>query len=228
MPRDRNALPFCEPYYTRIIARSFEIWHEVNGIPTSSTPYRWYWLLQDVTEYSYILRLIDWWKPKKVLEIGYGYGGSAICLRLLLPHALIVHVDIDNYISPKTTHDKVLTGHNVAKWLMSQGKWVFLWCDSTNPSIAEYLRLRFGLFDLLIIDGNHTYNYVKSDYLLYSTVVRKGGLIVFHDSRKEHQLEGSYDVRRVISDLKLRGYEVYNYKADRTPGLFWAIKGIER
>ena len=35
--------------------------------------------------------------------------------------------------------------------------------------------------DLLHIDGDHTYEGVKQDYLLYSAMVREGGLIAFHD-----------------------------------------------
>jgi predicted O-methyltransferase YrrM len=35
--------------------------------------------------------------------------------------------------------------------------------------------------DLLFIDGDHSYEGVKKDYETYSTLVRKGGVIAFHD-----------------------------------------------
>ena len=35
--------------------------------------------------------------------------------------------------------------------------------------------------DLLFIDGDHSYEGVRKDYELYTPLVRKGGLIVFHD-----------------------------------------------
>ena len=35
--------------------------------------------------------------------------------------------------------------------------------------------------DFLFIDGDHSYNGVKKDFEMYSPLVRKGGLIVFHD-----------------------------------------------
>jgi predicted O-methyltransferase YrrM len=35
--------------------------------------------------------------------------------------------------------------------------------------------------DLLFIDGDHTYDGVRSDYSMYSPLVRRGGLIAFHD-----------------------------------------------
>lgn len=35
--------------------------------------------------------------------------------------------------------------------------------------------------DFLFIDGDHTYEGVKKDFEMYSPLVRKGGLIAFHD-----------------------------------------------
>ena len=36
--------------------------------------------------------------------------------------------------------------------------------------------------DFLFIDGDHSYEGVKKDFEMYSPFVRKGGLIVFHDT----------------------------------------------
>jgi hypothetical protein len=35
--------------------------------------------------------------------------------------------------------------------------------------------------DLLFIDGDHTYEGVKADYDLYGPLVRRGGVLAFHD-----------------------------------------------
>jgi predicted O-methyltransferase YrrM len=35
--------------------------------------------------------------------------------------------------------------------------------------------------DFLMIDGDHRYEGVKSDFLLYSCLMKEGGLIAFHD-----------------------------------------------
>jgi predicted O-methyltransferase YrrM len=35
--------------------------------------------------------------------------------------------------------------------------------------------------DFLFIDGDHTYEGVKRDFELYSPLVKKGGIIAFHD-----------------------------------------------
>ena len=38
-------------------------------------------------------------------------------------------------------------------------------------------------FDFIFIDGDHTYDAVKSDYLKYKNYLKRGGLLFFHDSR---------------------------------------------
>ena len=36
-------------------------------------------------------------------------------------------------------------------------------------------------FDFLFIDGDHTYEGVKTDFEMYSPLVRQGGLVALHD-----------------------------------------------
>ena len=38
-----------------------------------------------------------------------------------------------------------------------------------------------GMVDLLFIDGDHRYDGVRKDFEMYSPLVRKGGIIAFHD-----------------------------------------------
>ncbi len=37
------------------------------------------------------------------------------------------------------------------------------------------------MVDVLFIDGDHTYEGVKKDFELYSSLVKVGGIIAFHD-----------------------------------------------
>ncbi len=39
---------------------------------------------------------------------------------------------------------------------------------------------------MLWIDGSHIYEDVKKDFLLWSKFLKKGGIIVFHDSNKKN------------------------------------------
>jgi predicted O-methyltransferase YrrM len=55
--------------------------------------------------------------------------------------------------------------------------------DSKNclPILKETIGGKNTKIDFLMIDGDHTYNGVKADFELYSKLVRKGGVIAFHD-----------------------------------------------
>jgi len=37
------------------------------------------------------------------------------------------------------------------------------------------------MIDLLFIDGDHRYEGVRKDFEMYSPLVRKGGIVAFHD-----------------------------------------------
>lgn len=41
--------------------------------------------------------------------------------------------------------------------------------------------------DLLFIDGDHTYEGVKKDFDLYSTILSKNGIIIIHDTDEEYE-----------------------------------------
>ncbi len=51
--------------------------------------------------------------------------------------------------------------------------------NSTKRKLARILGRR--KVDLLFIDGDHTYEGVKKDFLMYSPFMRKDGIIAFHD-----------------------------------------------
>ncbi|MEM4297390.1 MAG: class I SAM-dependent methyltransferase, partial [Nitrososphaerota archaeon] len=111
--------------------------------------------------------------------------------------------------------------------LLQQGNWYFIHGDSTDPTIVRRLGVWFGLFDVLIIDGNHRSYFVKTDYRLYSSMVRIGGLIVFHDSRRDTQRRGIIEVRGALDELGLKGFDVDSRKKivrlSLGLGFFWTI-----
>lgn len=56
--------------------------------------------------------------------------------------------------------------------------------------------------DLVFIDGDHSYEGVKSDWLLYEPLVRAGGLVLFHDKMNTREFPG---IARLI-DEEIRPY----------------------
>ena len=72
--------------------------------------------------------------------------------------------------------------------------------------------------DFLFIDGDHSYEGVKQDFLLYAKYVRKGGIIAFHDIMKDDlpgnvcgvdrfwaRMKTVYQHREIVADRKQIG-----------------------
>lgn len=54
--------------------------------------------------------------------------------------------------------------------------------DSTSQKVQEKVGRLQMKYDLMLIDGNHTYEYVKEDYAYYNNFIKSGGLLIFHDT----------------------------------------------
>ena len=52
--------------------------------------------------------------------------------------------------------------------------------DSTSKRIIDLVS-KLGKYDLIFIDANHTYEYVKKDFENFKPFLEKGGVIGFHD-----------------------------------------------
>ena len=65
----------------------------------------------------------------------------------------------------------------------STQKIYLLRADSHDPSTLKKVKeiLKSKPLDFLFIDADHTYEGVRKDFEMYSKLVRKGGIIAFHD-----------------------------------------------
>lgn len=134
---------------------------------------------------SEILGLADLVKelqPRTVVEIGTATGGTLFTWCVLShPEAVIVSIDLPGGIHGggypywKTFLYK--------KFASSQQRMHLFRGSSHDPAMLSRLKsvLPNGGVDFLFIDGDHTYAGVKQDYEMYAPLVRKGGLIAFHD-----------------------------------------------
>lgn len=121
-------------------------------------------------------------RPARALEIGTAHGGTLLFLtRLASPQATIVSID--------------LPGGKFGGGYSSRCKWFYQrfarrkQClhlfrgDSHSNEMLDRVKAAFEghPLDYLFIDGDHRYDGVKSDFEMYGPMVRKGGLIAFHD-----------------------------------------------
>jgi len=138
--------------------------------------------LQIRSEIASLLRMVSQIHPRYVLEIGTANGGTLFLFaRIASSDATLISADLPR--------GKFGGGYpeSMAQLFRSFGKEGqvihLLRADSHNPSTLSKVKdlLAGNALDLLFIDGDHTYEGVKKDYELYSPIVRKGGLVAFHD-----------------------------------------------
>ncbi|WP_338733345.1 class I SAM-dependent methyltransferase [Mangrovimonas cancribranchiae] len=122
-------------------------------------------------------------EPKIVVEIGTKKGGSFFMwARYLKPNHLI-SIDL-----PGGIHGGGFPKQKIPfmKYFLSDkknSKVSVVLGDSHKKETYNQLvnKLNGRQIDFLFIDGDHRYEGVKSDYEMYSGLVKKGGLIAFHD-----------------------------------------------
>jgi predicted O-methyltransferase YrrM len=121
-------------------------------------------------------------QPRTTVEIGTATGGTLfIWCALAHPDATIVSIDLPGGIHGggypywKTIVYKRFASANQKVHLLRG--------DSHSAAMLNQLKERLAgqPVDFLFIDGDHTYAGVKQDFDMYSPLVRKGGLIAFHD-----------------------------------------------
>ncbi len=139
-------------------------------------------------------------KPRTVLEIGTAKGGTLfLWTRLAEPDATIVSIDLPGGKFGGGYSNR--WGSIYKRFGRARQKLRLLRENSHDPGTRAKAEGIFGgrAVDLLFIDGDHTYEGVKQDWELYSPLVRKGGMIVFHD------VAGNYDdtqVKRFWDSIK--------------------------
>lgn len=138
--------------------------------------------------------------PKAVLEIGTFRGGTLyLWTRLAHPDAKIVSVDLPGgkfgggYSRMRTPIYRRFPRERQVLHLLR--------ANSHEANTFETVRGLFGEsgIDFLFIDGDHTYEGVKRDWEMYSPLVRKGGLVAFHDVARNY---GETQVKRCWDAIK--------------------------
>jgi cephalosporin hydroxylase len=128
---------------------------------------------QKIVELNMLQEFLADKEIKTVLEIGTFYGGTA-----LLWAKIVERLDGRVYC--------IDTDFHPGKQVYSNTPWdkyiIEISGNSHNPGLPKTVRnLSGGDFDMLFIDGDHSYEGVKNDFIFYSPLVKKNGYIIFHD-----------------------------------------------
>lgn len=155
-------------------------------------------------------------KPEYVLEIGTQDGGT---LYQWVKHAQvgakIVNVDILQG-QPETLPDV---------WQAWREDIELVTIVEYSHRALEQVKNELPYIDFLFIDGDHSYEGAKLDFLMYGPMVRDGGVIAFHDlmtptSGKQDHIQ----VGRLWREIQHAGYVTQELWAEESPS--WGGIGI--
>ena len=151
---------------------------------------------QNLQEFEELLKLYIELKPSKVVEIGSLYGWT---LQHFIHYAqqpsTVVSIDfpVRKFVGPhdpRAEKQEFFYKSVWPKWAKESNCKLYLLPEqSQQPLVLEQTKNIFNneQIDFLFIDGDHTYEGVKRDYEMYSPLVRKGGIVAFHDIGQNEQ-----------------------------------------
>ena len=138
--------------------------------------------LQNPWELKHFLERVAVRRPHVVVEIGTSAGGLLFAVAQLAdPTATLISIDLPD---PNDTAElRAAIPKILASLVRPTQKLIALRESSMLHSVREDVRafLDGRAVDLLIIDGDHSYGGVRSDFEMYAPLVGPAGLVAFHD-----------------------------------------------
>ena len=156
------------------------------------------------------------------MEIGTANGGALFCFARLAPRdATLISIDLPEgkfgggYPAEKIPFYEAFARPGQSLSLLRE--------DSHDPETLKRAKEILGnrQIDFLFIDGDHSYEGVKKDFETYSPLVRKGGIIAFHDvapkgipeltggvPRFWKEISGNYPTNVFIKDMDQTGFGI--------------------
>jgi predicted O-methyltransferase YrrM len=137
---------------------------------------------QKMRELTPVISLLKRRKLHTVVEIGTMQGGTLwLWCQLAQPDALIISIDLPGGKFGGGYKAKDLA--RFRSYAHEDQMLYFLRSDSHQKATKDEVTttLKGRTVDLLFIDGDHRYRGVKQDFVLYAPLVRKGGVVLFHD-----------------------------------------------
>ena len=162
--------------------------------------------MQKREEIKKMLSILGDQKVRLMLEIGTANGGTLFLFtRMLEPNAKIISLDLPGgQFGGGYEKFKI---HFFSKFAIKNQRIFLIRGNSHSKKSMSAVKsiVKEQQLDFLFIDGDHSYLGAKTDFLMYSPLVRKGGLIAFHDICK-----GPYDsvgeVNKFWNEVK-KGYK---------------------
>ncbi|MGI0134786.1 MAG: class I SAM-dependent methyltransferase [Candidatus Micrarchaeaceae archaeon] len=215
-PIQRRVALLAQLLFGMIVARHMDrerySWRRLVGW-TSRFASGFFSLLQIHEEIESLLIEVERLEPLNILEIGTAGGGTLFLLsRAATRDSVLISVDL-----PKGAWGGGYSWWrgSIYKQLLRPGQRCrLIRGDSHSASSLDGVKAALGgrSLDVLFIDGDHSYAGVRQDFNMYAPLVRRDGLIAFHDivvhppstktevSQFWNELKGSYEHKEFIKD----------------------------
>jgi len=164
-------------------------------------------------EGNFLYNLINEYKLKKCLEVGMAYGISSMYILLGLKKLKKDDIKLDS-IDPFQETQWNNFGVKLVKKI-KMDKYHKLYEDKSYIVLPKLLEKK-NEYDLIFIDGWHTFDYTLLDFFYANLLLRKGGIIVIDDAY--HQ--------GVNKCLKYLDSNYKNYKRIKSPSTVGAYEKI--
>ena len=201
---------------------------KINPFELASFAVHGYGAMQKIPEFAALIDLVDNGEPKIIMEIGAGRGGTSWAWSKLTKLDLLIVLDLPN--GPWGGTDLKATMEEIGG--NTDAKVVFIEGNSRNAEALAAVKLALlqlddsvAKIDFLLIDGDHSHDGVKSDFLTYKELVKDGGLIAFHDICV-HPPEAMCDVDKFWAELKASGISEDNYCEFIAEPVSWGGLGV--
>ena len=133
-------------------------------------------------EFRQLLIEVSRVRPRNMVEIGTASGGSLFAFAgVCAPDARIISVDLPHgHFGGGYPPWRIPIYRSFAR---ARQRLELVRGDSHDPTTRAQVRILLEQepIDFLFIDGDHTYDGVRADFEAYTPLVRRGGLIAFHD-----------------------------------------------
>ena len=159
----------------------------------------------------FVLKLIKQNKSKNILEIGVFNGNFALrMLEIAQKHNTeISYTGVDLFSSKFNSKIKVneVSLQPLAMSDVKEKLKVFndvkieLHSGYSKEVLPQFIGKK--KFDLILIDGGHSYETVKNDWLNSLQLISKNGIIIFDDySNRRGEKKGGFGIRKLINEIQ--------------------------
>ena len=148
---------------------------------------------------------------QNILEIGSGAGGTLYIWRNLASGE-VVSIDID-HAGQRVFNDE---RYPAPVQLIT----------ASSQDMSTFAQIKDKVFDFIFIDGDHSYEGVKKDYMLYQGLCKPGGYIAFHDINDNwYMQQNNCQVKKFWDELRGEKFEI-NYHTNWVPNADYTLGGI--